>query len=108
MAHKLHPAARRAILDIWQYTYRTWGAEQADRYVRGLYEMCDQLAENRIKWRAVPHPEAAGVYVARYEHHFIFFRQLTDGRLGIISILHENMDLPTRLHDDLKSEPDTE
>ena len=52
-------------------------------------------------WREVRHDQITGVYFTRYEHHYLFFRELSDGRLGIISVLHERMDLPNRLIDDL-------
>ena len=41
-----------------------------------------------------------GVFFIRYQHHYLFFRELSDGTLGVISILHENMDIPARLRDD--------
>ena len=36
----------------------------------------------------------------RYEHHYLLFREFSDGRLGVISVLLENMDIPSRLRDD--------
>lgn len=33
-------------------------------------------------------------------HHYIFFRELSGGEIGVITILHENMDLPARIRDD--------
>jgi hypothetical protein len=38
MRHKIYPAARRRIIEIWQYTDKTWGEEKADNYVRSLYK----------------------------------------------------------------------
>ena len=101
MRPKLFPPARQALKDIWQYTARTWGDAQADAYIHGLYDAMQQLAQNKMRWRPVPHPRAKGVFVYRYEHHYIFFRQLSAGRIGIITILHESQDLPNRLKNDL-------
>ena len=41
-----------------------------------------------------------GVYFFRHRHHYIFFRELTRKRVGVISVLHEKMDIPARLRED--------
>ena len=43
------------------------------------------------------------VFFFRHQHHYIFFRELSDKSLGVISILHENMDIPSRLREDWDS-----
>lgn len=101
---KILPAARRAIIDVWHYTAATWSESQADAYVRGLHAAIEAAADDRTRWRPVRQPWASGVHFIRYEHHFIFFRQLSGGRLGVISVLHENMDIPLRLEQDMESE----
>lgn len=40
-------------------------------------------------------------YFVRYEHHYVFFRELDNGDIGIMGILHERMDLAVRLREDL-------
>ena len=39
--------------------------------------------------------------MCRYEHHFIYWRVLTDGAVGIVTILHERMHQIDRLKDDM-------
>lgn len=95
------PSAERAIAEIWLYTDRVWGEGQADAYVEGLCEAVLQVAAQRHRWKRVDDKIAPGVLYFRYEHHFVFFRQLSRTRLGIISVLHESMDIPHRLLDDL-------
>ena len=68
--------------------------------MRGLYRAIEGIQNNRMVWREVRHEQIAGVYFVRYEHHYLFFRELADGRLGIISVLHKRMDLPNRLRED--------
>jgi plasmid stabilization system protein ParE len=41
-----------------------------------------------------------GVYFFRHRHHYVFFRELSKKRLGVISVLHEKMDIPARLRED--------
>jgi plasmid stabilization system protein ParE len=97
MSHKVFPAARRAIIEIWHYTQRTWGDKQADKYVRGLSRTIDQAAADRTRWKSADFEGVSNVYFVKYERHFIFFRELSQRRLGVISILHDNMNIPIRL-----------
>lgn len=100
MAAKIYPAAKERILEIWDYTEEKWGEKQADAYVRGLVADIEKVANQRHRWRPVPDAAMAGVYYCRYRHHYVFFRELSKKHLGVISVLHENMDLPARLRQD--------
>jgi plasmid stabilization system protein ParE len=107
MAAEIYPAARERLLQIWDYTERKWGEEQADAYVRGLVAAAHDLRRQRIHWRPVRGDRFPGIWFIRHEHHYLFFRVLSDGDIGIISILHENMDLPARLKEDAERGSDT-
>ena len=100
MPHKIYPAARRRIIEIWLYTDKAWGEAQADRYVRGLYEAIDEIASKKYMWRKIEHEDVTGIYFVRYKHHFVFFRELSPKKLGIVNVLHESMDIPNRLKED--------
>jgi toxin ParE1/3/4 len=100
MATKILPAARARILEIWEYTEKKWGEAQADGYVRGLVDAIHGLSHERRRWKPVRDESLTGLFFFRHRHHYIFFRELSPDTLGIISILHENMDLPSRLKED--------
>ncbi|MEE4356335.1 MAG: type II toxin-antitoxin system RelE/ParE family toxin [Desulfococcaceae bacterium] len=108
MHHKIYPTARRQLIQIWKYTDRMWGEEQADKYIHGIYNAIDSLADNPHLWREVEHKEAKDIYFIRHKHHYVFFRQLASGNIGVISVLHERMDIPGRLKTDTDALPDTE
>jgi plasmid stabilization system protein ParE len=79
--------------------------EQADRYItelhQSLFQLCREPKSTRIK--RAPVEFATPVYVARFRHHYIFFKQANgkDGDMLILSLLHESMDLPARLREAL-------
>ena len=100
MKYRFHSSANRRLNEIWQYTVERWGEEQTEKYIRGLFAVIEDKAEKRSLWRPVREEGLSGVYYFRDEHHLIFFRELKHGELGVISILHENMDLPRRLKED--------
>ena len=108
MKYRFYSAADSAQDSIWRYTAGTWGETQAEKYVKGLHAHLEETANDRNRWRQLPQELSVptdldtAVYFSRYEHHYIFFRELSNGILGIMSILHGRMDLPVRLNHDLE------
>ena len=104
MAGKFYPKAQEQLLNIWDYTERTWGEEQANIYIHGLIQVVESAVSQRHLWRPATDNSLLDIFFIRYRHHFIFFRELSKGRLGVISVLHENMDLPVRLKQDVEDQ----
>ena len=100
MVAKIYSAAKERIIEIWDYTERTWGEDQADKYIRDLITAINTVGEERHRWHPVMDEALKGVFFFRHQHHYVFFRELPKGTLGVISILHENMDIPSRLRED--------
>jgi toxin ParE1/3/4 len=100
MAVKIYDAAKERLIGVWDYTEQMWGEEQADRYVRGLAEAIHAAVGKRHRWRRLMDEALKGVFFIRFQHHYVFFRELSDGTLGVISVLHEKMDIPARLRED--------
>lgn len=103
MRYRFFPAADKRQDEIWDYTLRKWGEPKAVEYISGMHDAISRAAENPQLWRRLDRRGFEKVFYIRYEKHFIFFRGLSRGILGIISILHERMDIPTRLKEDLKA-----
>ena len=97
----LYPAVRNEIKRIWVYTKENWGDRQADRYVTGMYDALQALGKNRMSQRTMPDENLKGVYFFRYEHHYVFFKEVTSKCIGVILILHESMDVPNHLKNKL-------
>lgn len=108
MAHYLfYPRADAAQDRIWKDTAEIWGEAQAIAYIHGLHAHLARLTESRVLWRRFPETMPISsllkqkAYFSRYKKHYIFFRELSDGNIGVMSILHHRMDIPRRLTDDL-------
>lgn len=95
------PAAEARLGQIWDYSLATWGDSQADRYVRELMGFIRQLPKHRARWKPFKDKELKGIWFLRHRHHVVFFRQLDAKALGVITILHAQMDLPLRLLEEL-------
>lgn len=102
MPCRFFPAADRRQDEIWDYTLEKWGEAKAVEYIRGLHNTISEASRNPKLWRSLDRKGFEKIFYIRYERHFIFFRVLSGGVLGIINILHERMDIPARLKEDLK------
>jgi plasmid stabilization system protein ParE len=69
--------------------------------VHGLYKAIEKAANNKHLWREVEHPDVKDIFFLRYERHDVFFRDLSKDVLGVINVLHESMNIPNRLKEDL-------
>jgi len=107
--YRFFPAADKRQDEIWEYTYEQWGEDQAKKYLQGLHNHLQRLANKEIpSWqllptgRLVPSDLNLSIFFSRYEKHYIFFRELSGNDMGVISILHGAMQVPVRLNEDLE------
>lgn len=95
---KRYVLSRAAITDlreIWNYTTNTWDERQAERYVQSIHDACATLADGRKKGRSVL--GAPGYLKLAVGAHFIFYRTEDSAPIKVIRILHQRMDVKTRL-----------
>jgi toxin ParE1/3/4 len=94
--------AETDLFNIGDYTFRTWGKAQADRYIGQLEDCCQRIADNRALGR--PCDEIRPKLRRREQgKHVVFYREETGGIL-ISRILHQRM-LPE--HQVIDDEDDT-
>jgi len=93
---QLTEKAIKDLTEIWNYTFDTWSETQADKYYGELIEFCQTLAEEPEKGRSYTQliPKLKG---AKINRHIIFYRTITENTIEIERILHERMDLKSRL-----------
>ena len=88
---RVQDAAALRIQDIYRYSREHWGEPQADAYITGLFEAFDGIATGAVISRPVPAEFGVDGYVFRYRKHFIYWKTLNDGAIGIVTVLHERM-----------------
>ena len=93
-SYDLTLAAEADLRDIWRYTYKMWGPEQADKYFDQIEACCEAVGDRRARSKALDGLQD-GVHIHRCEHHFIVW--LVGSRPVIVAILHERMDFMQRL-----------
>jgi len=101
------PSVNDELDKIWEYSEDRYGIKQAEKYMNGLHSYLQKLSEKKTSWRTLPQkwivPDDLEIqtYFNKYEHHFIYFREFSSGKIGVMSILHETVDIPVRLKEDL-------
>ena len=100
MAVRIQRAASHRLDEIYCYTRDRWGEAQAERYVKGLFDAFAQIESHGVLSRPIPAAFGVDGYVFRYRHHFVYWRRLADGDIGVVTILHERMHQFDRFHED--------
>ena len=100
MAVRVQEAASLRLDEIYRYTRDRWGDEQADRYITALLAAFDKIEGHGVASRPIPAALAIDGFYFRHEHHFVYWRRLSNGDIGIVTILHERMHQMDRFRDD--------
>ena len=90
-AIRIQERASLRIDDIYHYTRDRWGEDQAEKYITGLFEAFDKIATRGVASKPVPAEFDIAGFFFRYKHHFVDWRHLSNGDIGIVTILHERM-----------------
>ncbi|WP_417607860.1 type II toxin-antitoxin system RelE/ParE family toxin [Primorskyibacter flagellatus] len=101
MAVRVQEAASLRLDDIYRYTRDRWGPEQADRYITDLFAAFEKIDSHGVVSWPIPAEFAIDGFYFRHAHHFVYWRWLSDGDIGIVTILHERMHQMDRFRDDL-------
>ena len=89
----LYEPANATLDDIWQYTVKQWGDKQAEEYINGLFDTLERASTHDIPWRTIFQEVYLDAFFVKYKKHYLFFRELEDGLVGVISIIHERRDI---------------
>ena len=99
-AIRIQEGASHRLDDIFRYTRDRWGDEQADTYITGLFAVFEKIAAHGVVSKPIPAECGLNGVYFRYERHFVYWRHLSNGDIGIVTILHERMQQINRFRDD--------
>ena len=95
----LTSGAESDIRGILDYTLNRWGAGQAEKYVLQFEQCLKDLVSGQRSGKTFS-TELPEIRVSHCEHHYIFYVRQSDV-LAVVAILHDSMDLVSRLTDRL-------
>jgi toxin ParE1/3/4 len=84
------------LTEIWNYTFEKWSEGQADKYYRMLIDTCKDIAQNP---QIGKHYDGimATLFGFKVTRHIIFYRKVIENDIEIVRILHESMDLKSKI-----------
>lgn len=86
--------------EIGRHGEKTWGRAQTARYMAGLRKAFQYIANHHPK---LPDKSRLTGYARLNLHavgsHYIVFIVLAPGKVAVTSVLHQHMDVPTRLRE---------
>jgi toxin ParE1/3/4 len=99
--YKVLKTASHRIDEIYLYSWDQWGEAQAKRYIEGMFNCFEKITKHEVLWKPIPAEYGVSGYYTAYEKHFIYWRELSDGSVGIATILHQSMSISDRLLEDI-------
>lgn len=81
---------------IWEYTYEVWSESQADKYYELLISSFKAIVQNPELGKNYTEIDRAilGLHVGK---HIVFYRVIKSSDIEIVRILHQRMDLKSRM-----------
>ena len=92
--------SKKAVSDleeIWVFTAEKWSADQADRYYNLIFDEINFICKNIHAGKPMEHVRK-DYRASKVKSHLIFYRIISD-TVEIIRILHERIDIESRLND---------
>lgn len=83
---------------IWNYTFKEWSEQQADKYYFMLIDNFEEIAKNPNLGKNYE-SIAPTLFGYRAEKHIIFYRSINKSEIEITRILHGMMDLKIRIQE---------
>jgi toxin ParE1/3/4 len=100
---RIQQAASHRLDEIYRHTREQWGSEQAENYIVGLFAAFEKIADHGVASRPVPAEFGVEGFVFRYQRHFVYWRKLGNGDIGVVTLLHERMHQIERFREDFAS-----
>jgi len=91
--------SKKAVQDlskIWDYTYEVWSENQADKYYELLIVSCQEISKSPDIGKNYDELEK-DILGCKVGKHIIFYQKTKPKEILIVRILHERMDLKTRI-----------
>lgn len=91
MKFQISSKAQSDLIDIWEYTFKNWSPEQADRYYQIIIDKIKEICEKPDIGKSYK-KVLRGYWGAAVKSHIIFYKELGNNSIEIVRILHQRMD----------------
>lgn len=87
----IQQAAAFRLDEIYRYSLAQWGKKAAQDHINGLFDSFAAIETNQVFSKPVPAEFAVKGYFYQYQKHFVYWKYLSSGQVGIVTILHQRM-----------------
>ncbi|MBP6611650.1 MAG: type II toxin-antitoxin system RelE/ParE family toxin [Paludibacter sp.] len=94
--YRLTTKAVEDLTEIWNYTFEVWSESQADRYYELLVDNFSTIAGNPYigkRYNVIKE----NLYALLAGKHLIFYRIVAGCEIEIVRILHQQMDIKSKI-----------
>lgn len=99
MKYIISVEASKDLEKIWLYTFENWSQEQADRYFNLIIDEIENISKDPSSGTNYSGIRE-GYFRSKVKSHFVFYKiNVKKKAVEIIRILHQQMDIETRLND---------
>lgn len=99
MSFRISVKAVEDLESIWLYTFENWSKEQADRYVKLIFEEIEYLVQKPQSGKDFHHIRK-NYRCSKVKSHLIFYRVTNKGKsIEVIRVLHQRMDIENHLEE---------
>ena len=95
-AYIISKKAVEDINNIWIYPVENWSVAQADRYYNLIYDEIEYIVNNFDMARDCGKIRKSYKY-SKVKSHLIFFKKDKMNEIEVVRVLHEKMDVESRL-----------
>ncbi len=100
MAIQIEEAASLRLDEFYRYTRDRCSEGQAQTNITGSFAAFEQIETRGVVSRPVPAEFGVERFFFRYQRHFMYSRRLSNGDIGIVTVLHERLHQTARPKDD--------
>jgi toxin ParE1/3/4 len=97
LPNRISRVALNDLEEIWLYTMENWSVEQANRYHQLIIDEVAYICKNRNSGKSIAHIRD-GYRSSKVKSHLIFYK-IENNVIHVARILHEIMDVQTKLYE---------
>ena len=84
--------------NIWIYTAENWSVEQANRYYNLIVDEIEYVSENFEETKEFGNIRKNYKF-SKVKSHLVFYKKTENTEMEVVRILHERMDLKSRINE---------
>jgi toxin ParE1/3/4 len=96
MNYKFSSKAQSDLINIWEFTLENWSIDQADRYYNLIIDKVKDICKKPDLGRSYNHVRQ-NYWGVNVKSHIVFYK-IGKEEIEVIRILHQRMDLESRLN----------